>query len=504
MPARAEPRCAVEGNVATTTSIVLVAAAGTSAVAYALAPHGMALATTAAHLFTAAEGLRAGEGLMQSRGEAFVMWPPLMPCLLALGKSIGLGYPEAARVLGLAAHFAILVFAGLLVWRVGRSTLAAVGTTVWLAVTAKLFANSMIVRTDALFLALALGTVWLLVRYVDAPTRGRCLATFAAGALACQQRYPGLALVAACAAVVALWPRDVPTPRRLLRAVVGAGAAVAPLLARMLHNRWSQGSWGNLGVEAQRGVWDNVADALATLASYLAAGAERSPLGRAQIAVALALLGCATLRLARVEQRARTAAFFAFVPAYFAMVIAATSRSELDPIGTRYMLPLVPFLFGGVWLGALELDRRLAARSRTMRLAALTVVWACLGAHVASAATATFAHVRSARERGLGTYSVPRFARSELRRFLAERPLEGEVLSNTPEFVILAAGRRARYLPAEDPRDELLRAPLGAWVVWVRYTLDATEPPSLAGTGRALEPLAVVADGAVFRLVAAD
>lgn len=481
--------------------ILLLAAAGTAAVGFALAPHGVALATTAAHLFTAAEGLRAGEGLMQSRGEAFVMWPPLMPLLLAAGKSAGLSYPDAARVLGLAAHFAILACGGLLVRRVSGSWIAGVSTTAWLAITPKLVANSMIVRTDALFLALALGTAWLLARYVDAPTRGRCVATFAAGALACQQRYPGLALVAACAAVVALWPREVPPARRVLRAAVGAGAALAPLFARMAHNRVSQGSWGNLDVEAQRGVLENIADAIVTLAGYVAAGPIRAPLGIALVSVALTLQACALLRLADRKLRARTAAFFAFPTAYFALVIAATSRSELDPIGTRYMLPLVPFLFGGAWLGALELERRLAVKSRFARLGVSALLLVCLGAHVASASTTTFEHVRSARERGMGTYSVPRFARSELRRYLAEHPLEGDVFSNTPEFVILAADRRARFLAPDDARDALLDVPLGAWIVWVRYAFDATAAPSLAGTGRALEPIAVLADGDVYRVV---
>src|SRR5258706_8991797 len=82
---------------------------GVAMVAYGTAPFGPGLNQFGIHNITAAEGLRTGVQMQESRnGVPFMAWPPLFPVLLALGRSLGLSYPAAGLTINALAHGAIL------------------------------------------------------------------------------------------------------------------------------------------------------------------------------------------------------------------------------------------------------------------------------------------------------------------------------------------------------------------------------------------------------------
>lgn len=503
-----EHRAPGEPRPASAVALLAAAAlAGTGLLAWTLAPHGIGLGTTAAHLFTAAEGMRAGEGLMHSRGEPFTMWPPLMATLLAAGGELGLGYPTVAFALALLAQAGLLFFGALLLWRTTRSVLAALAFTAVLALAPEVFADALVVHTDPLFIALVMASLWALVRYFERPTLARLCALEALAATACLQRYPGMALVAATGLAVCLHPAAVAPRRRILRAVVGAGLAVAPLLARMAYNRHNLGSWGSLGVPAERPAAQNALDAVSVTARFFAPDGIRTSLGIASLAALAVLVALCLLRLRRErdeETRSGTLACVVFAPFYFAMVLAATSRVSLDPVSERYMLPVLPILWAAAILGFVELRRRLAGASAGKRRRALALPLLVFGFLLGRYAYETLGQARRVHAWGIGTQSLPRYKASELRAWLEANPLAGEVLSNVPEFYILTTDRRARYVPEEAPREALERAPVPAWLVWVRYARNATPAPSAAGDGRKLEPVATLRDGDVYRLIAEE
>jgi hypothetical protein len=71
--------------------------------------HGVGLTPDSVDYLSAADSLRAGQGMIQADGRAFVLWPPLYPLLLAaIGELADVSSHRAALLLN-AASLALLV-----------------------------------------------------------------------------------------------------------------------------------------------------------------------------------------------------------------------------------------------------------------------------------------------------------------------------------------------------------------------------------------------------------
>jgi len=92
--------------------LLVLPALGALLVTYALVPYGPALDRAGLHSMAAASSLLDGEVVRMSRGEAFTLWPPLLPLLLASAKSFGLPYVQAAAGLNVASGFLLLASVG--------------------------------------------------------------------------------------------------------------------------------------------------------------------------------------------------------------------------------------------------------------------------------------------------------------------------------------------------------------------------------------------------------
>lgn len=476
---------------------------GALILAYTTGQFGIGISSTAFHHFTAAEGLLAGEGMTLSRGEPFMMWPPLMSVLLALGKGMGFEYPTVGLFLNLAAYAATLFLGPLLLLRLFGSAWIAAASLLVLLVSPELFKIWLPLHTDPLFIALVLAALCAFALYLERPTRRRLAWVTAAATLACLQRYPGIALAVALAFLLLLYPETLTRRTRLLRAAGFCAIALLPLAAWMLRNRIIQGSWGTLGVQSDRGPAENVTATAGVLAHFLAPGIPvGSPRGISNLAVALLLAGLLLWRFLRERgdgQRRALIVYFAFPAAYLAVLIAATSGVRLDPITSRYVAPLYPFLWGAVLLGFAEGFRRRAFVPAWLRFPALAAVLALFGAHVVSAAAETSRLVVRSREKGTSGYEA-RWADSPLLGWLRANQLSGRIYSNAPEFFIFATGRRAIFVTPESLRDLALDESGDAHVVWVDFPRAAPPLPDLSDRGRRFASVVRLEDGAVYRV----
>jgi 4-amino-4-deoxy-L-arabinose transferase-like glycosyltransferase len=485
--------------------LALGALAGVALLVYTTAPWGPGVNETALHNFAAAEGLRAGTTMTLSRGEPYVLWPPLAPVLFALGRSLGLAYPTVGLTINLAAYGATLFLGALLLLRLFHSPALAVASQVMLLASPELLRSASTLQTEPLFYALVLACLCAFASYLEQPTRGRFAAVAALALLACLQRYVGVALVAGVGLLMLFHPVALPRRVRWIRAAAFGVISVGPLALWLIRNA----RLGETQIDdpAQRGILPNASATLATLVRFITLDAlPRGPaivFAGISAIVALVLVAFVISRWARDRtgrERLATSVYASFPLAYAAVIIVSASRVNIDPIHNRYVMPMYPFVWGILLLGFAELAARLRGVRGWTSNALRVAVAAWFAAHLALAVHGMHAFVARAREEGVGGFSTRAWQRSPLVEWLRAHPSDAEMYSNVPEIVLFAIGRRAVFVEADSISRILDRAPSGALVVWVTQLPRAVPLPDAVVDAPRLHSVAQLADGAVYRV----
>lgn len=492
------PRRPLERSVGIEVLLFAGALLGVALLAYPTAPWGAGVGQGALHCFHAAEGLRAGESMQLSRGgEPFTHWPPLLPVLLALGRSLGLGYAGAGLLINLLATFATLYLGAKLVLRwLGPAWLAATWLALMLISPDQLGAAAL-VGSDPLFGALLLASLSALLVYLE--REGRSL-WVAAGLLllACLLRYIGVALVAASFALLLGFPRELPWHVRTRRALGFAALALLPMLAWLLRNRSLGHPLSEDWSDAQLGVSDNVRAVWSAMRGL--AGPDSwgvLPPGMLTVLVAVGTCGLLAARWLRRREPALLAAA-AFTGIYLASLVGITSLLHTDPIGVRFVLPVQGLLTALTLLGAREAWTVPAQRPLWQRGAACAPFVLLIGLHAVSSLNRTRDWIVQVRAEGLVGLSTRAWVTSELLTWLRAHPLQGEIHSNLPELFLQTQGRRAHLLAEIGPAD----LPAGAWIVWVDLPQGAprSQRPAFCAGGARLRVVADLSNGCVLRV----
>jgi hypothetical protein len=443
------------------------------------------------HNFAAAEGLRAGTGMMLSRGgEPFMHWPPLLPILLAAGRGAGLSYPAAGLLVNLVAQGVLLYASSKLLLRLFGSPVLAAANLAVLALSPFNAADASTIHSEPLFLALVSACLLAFAGYLERPTRTRLAGAIAIAGLACLQRYVGVALVGTVSLLILLLPAAVPRAIRARRAVAFGALSVLPLVPWLVRN-WLVGhSLTGKRFEATRGFAVNTAAVARTIAGWLT-----DDIGLPRIARTAALLLAAALflvALARCERKA-LAVYLAFPAVYLATLIGVGSVSMVDEIGSRLVLPVHPFVWGALLLGLAEAAR---ATTRIAGAALLAALLACESVELASL-------VRGYRWNGVGGLGVKSVAGAPLSEWLRTHPMQGEVYCNVPEIVLVAAGRLAKEADLRSLPRIVADAPEGAHVVWTRLFVRRPAAPDFSESHRSVARVFESPSGSVYEIGAA-
>ena len=478
---------------------------------------GVALHWDSVNYIEVARSLLAGEGFIQPawylfHADAYVLWPPLYPLLLA-GSGPGAADPyDAAGPLGAVAFGLTILVAGR--WMASR--LDSPHLVLWaclaLALSVPLSRMASAALSEAPFILFATLALARADAFLRDGERSALLWAATFTALACLTRYAGVALILAVTPLLLL--RSGPSPgERLRQAVAFALAAAAPLALWASRNLLLTGTPGGSRPGDTTPVPETLGRALEILSGWLFLDAppERLQVAASALTVALlillALFAVRAFRAAWRTDRGTTAPLLALFIAAWLLVLAASSAGTVVSGGPRFYAPLyVPLVF----LAALPCEPAIRQlRGRTMRPRFKVVASAAV-------ALALFAWLAlqiplQAREFGRENpididareplWSVP---------FLQSiRAIEfgGTVLSNGPGVLEAYFGGGRDYRPlAYDRADAAARiraAEPGTSVVWfhdlavsVRYGYDARDLRGLP----TLETVAERADGAVFRV----
>jgi hypothetical protein len=204
------------------------------------------------------------------------VYPPLYPVLLAVLGWLGAGLVDGARLLNAVLFGVNVTLAGLLVWRITRSTVVAIVGALGLAVTVNVVVNHALVMSEPLMIAIVLGGTLLMPRLLRRPTAGVVVAVGACAAAAALARMAGIAFTGTVVVAVLLW-LERPVRYRVRVAAVLAALGLSPLVLWILVTRFTSDAVAvrPLRVHFPAGdVYDTFVD---TAAGWLAgAGGERT------------------------------------------------------------------------------------------------------------------------------------------------------------------------------------------------------------------------------------
>ncbi|NOT33437.1 MAG: hypothetical protein HOP12_04620 [Candidatus Eisenbacteria bacterium] len=406
------------------------------------APRAARFTTDSESYLDVAANLRAGLGLVQQvvdfwrpqLPDPLGMWPPLYPGTLAAFAAFGVPLERAATLVpGLAfVAFAALFHAFAL--RVTTRPAARIATAITLLSPALGRASGMAwsewpflmwIGASCLMLELALGD-----GRGRHDARRRLWLAVIAGAFAgfaCLTRYLGGALVVSAALVLLISS----APRARLAGFLAPALGLPGLWAI-----WNLRHFGRPFGPALPRAHETMLEVCGQFASAMRWTLLPAPMPPHTLLAVVALAGIAALLVTSLVLGRSRAIAGAFALCFAASLVAARSGASVNPIGERYVLPLIPF----VWLAAASTLAWLAARLRAGAALAtvLAVVLPCA------------AGVQTIRElRARPTPALEPRARAalhdELRALLGDG--RGPVLSDAAHSVRPATGRAAIEVP---------------------------------------------------------
>ncbi|MFI5371878.1 MAG: hypothetical protein ACHQ52_09990 [Candidatus Eisenbacteria bacterium] len=301
-----------------------------------------------------ARSLNAGHGLVQHVADFWRprlpdplgLWPPLYPLVTAGIARLGVPLEVAARMVSaLAFPVFALMFLSLAVELLGVGAAALTTTLVTVSTLAVVFAAGM-AWSEMLFLALSTGALLGLIRVADTSRSGRdgarpdlILIAGALAGLAAVTRYIGVILLP----IGFVWLLLTGRSGRVL--VVWLLAAALPPLAWTTHNLAHFGAPIGPGLPRTHAT---VLEVVAQLLPALRWGFVPWPIevsGTASGVFVALLLALGAFAWATGGPRALVAAY---AGVYIASLVALRASLTFNPLGYRYLTPVMPFL----WLAA--------------------------------------------------------------------------------------------------------------------------------------------------------
>ena len=507
--------------------IALVAALGAAHILVRTSTYGAALHYDAFNYLSAAESLAAGEGLLSPGGGQMVLYAPFFPMAVAFLSLFGIEPVDGGRFLNATAFGLLILVSGLWLSRRLESRPIALGVAVAVMAALPLAHAASTLMSEPLFILFTLLALLLLESFLNRRSGTPALALSAVfAALAALTRYMGVALIFS-GVLMLLVRRNVPIGERLKHALAFGTISSLPLAAAMARNQLVSGTLtgdrSGAGASGQ-----SLFDSLGQIVEVFHQWADPlSPihwqLQHSPWLIAGLLLLAALLLVASRPGRA-SSVFWIFALMYLAIIAAVAPFTTGQGIDSRYLTPIyVPLLFvAAFWLDAF-LGSKASGRMSAVRWALVALALVGGAWHIGVSARQNLRLTAAALESGyIGqSLNTAYWEDSELVEYVRANPVSGRYYSNAPNVLRWHAGVPGTLVswvpvPRRNPQD--IHGDCQRWferairygepedhVVWVGRgesrqilcTLWNMESPL------PLEPVAELADGAIFRMNAA-
>ena len=511
--------------------IVLTALLGAAHILVRTSTYGAVLSNDSFNYLSAAESLAAGEGLLSPGGGRLAQFAPFFPIAMAFLSLFGIEPIDGGRFLNIAAFGLLILASGLYLSRRLESQPIALGVAVAVMVSIPLAHSASTLLSEPLFILFTLLALMSLESFLHRRSGAPALA-LAAGftALAAITRYMGAALIIS-GVLMLLARRNAPVRERLKHALAFGALSSLPLAAVLARNQLVTGT---LTGDRSRASGQPLFDSLGQIVEVFHQWAD--PLSPIHwqlqhspwlIAGLLLLLAALLLITPPPSPSGKSASVFGvFTLTYLAIIAVVVPFTVHQGIDSRYLAPVyVPLLLvAGFWLDGLLRSKatgRLSALRRTLvALALIGGAW-----HIGVSAQQNLRLTVEALESGyIGkSFNTAYWEDSELVAYVRANPVSGQYryYSNDPNVLRWNAGVPGtlvswvslprRGLPnTHDCQRWFERAILKSqqygepeeYVVWVGQGERSQIICSLLQmeSPLPLEPVAELADGAIFKV----
>ncbi len=497
--------------------IALVAGLGTAHILVRTSTYGAVISNDTFRYFDAAERLVEGIDLGH-----LATFPPFFSMTMAFLSLFGVAPVDGGRFLNAAAFGLLILASGLWLSRRLYSRWVALGAAVAVMVALPLAHSASTIRSEPLFILFTILAMMPLESFLNRRSGKRALVLSAIlAALAVLTRYMGVTLIFS-AVLMLLLRRDTPVRERLQESLAFGAISSLPLAVVLTRNYLATGT---LTGNRSAALGQPLSDSLIQIVAVFKEWADLLALFPGQLqhwpvlAVGLLLLLLAALLVTGPRLRRESAVFWFFALAYLAIIIAAVPLTT-GGIDSRFLTPVyVPLLFvAAFWLDGL-LRRRTSARLAVVRWTLVALALLAGAVHIGISAQQNLRLTATALDSGyIGkSYNTAYWQDSKLVEYLRSTPIAGRYYSNNPHVLRWNAGVPATLVSGVPvPRRKLhdigncqdwfeqavLRAQRhgkpDARIVWVAHRINCTLLQMESSLP--LEPVAELADGAVFRL----
>ena len=522
-------RMGMRGTLCLPALIALVAALGAAHILVRTSTYGASFSHGGPNYLSAAESLAAGEGLLSAGGGQMVLFAPFFSMAMAFLSLFGIEPVDGGRFLNATAFGLLILVSGLWLSRRLESRLLALGVAVAVMAAHPLAHVASSLDSEPLFILFTLLALMPLESFLNRRSGMSALVLSAVfAAFAALTRYMGAALII-CAALMLLSRRNAPVRERLKHALAFGAISSLPLAAAMARNQLVSGTLtGDRSEASGQSLFDSLSQIAAVFyewADPLSSTLWQLPLSPWLLA-GLFLLLAALLIITPRPGRA-SSVFWIFSLMYLAIIAVVAPFTVEQGIDSRYLAPVyVPLLFvAAFWLDAF-LRSKASGRMSIGRWALVALALVGGSWHVGVSVQQNLRLTAEALESGyIGkNLNTAYWEDSELVAYIRANPVSGRYYSNYPNVLRWNAGvpgtrvtwvpvpRRNRHDIYDCPR-WFERAVLKSrqygepeeYVVWVGQGEGSRIVCGLwqMESPLPLEPVAELADGAIFRVNAA-
>ena len=516
--------------------IAVLAGLGAAHILVRTATYGPAVTTDSIYFLSTAMNFLAGEGWRDFMGKPLALWPPLFPLLLAAGGWLGIEPFAAGRWINATAFGLTILAAGGWLRSHLRSRWLGLVATAALAASLPLSELASRFLTEPLFVLLTLLALIQLAAFLHRRTNAPLGWAAVFTALAGLTRWPGVVLVGA-GVLMLLVRRTPPLAVRLKDAVVFGAVSSLPLAVVLTRNWTVSGTLTGWRGGSEQSLSDSLSRVVDIFREWVIPSSTPDWFGSLPWIAALVVLsglgigwqGLPVLA-GRTKGKDRPASpsfglgpavlFGGFAVAYLVFMVAVVPLGvPYNHFPARYLLPVyVPLLLAA----ALLLDRFLSIETAGYMaaakwgLASLVLLGAL--AHVSLSAYKNFRITRQIMGAGvMEAYNNAywqHFETLNIRTHLSD----SRTFSNNPSLMWFwdrsAAPRKHLSIVPDLPIQKVIPRIMrntkkggGGPIVWLLYerpsphsSYDALDLRCLPG----VETVAELADGAVFRVTAAE
>ena len=472
--------------------------------------YGPGISSDALHYISTAENLAKGNGYYSYDGRPYTHWPPLYPSLIALLNLTGFEPLDGARTINAVSFALVVICSGIVFAKRIKSPLLIIIGAASVLISATMLRVSVYAWTEPLFALLVILFMLSIVRFLKTGQYKWLVLAGIYSALAGLQRYVGVAIIMAGAAMILLLTHKAKWQDKLKHSTIFGAISCVPLGMWFLRNKLAASTAADYSLWLDTTFLQEITKTLDSLTPWFVTNKISLALRLVIIGTLISLMAAAVILRNRKfgkEQFGDTMfvkAAIVLIAAYAVFTTTASVYVNADAdyriYSSVYVFIILFFLIGleavGKLLGAV-FKKEWAGYLVVTILCGLWLVFYPL-----SLVRQQMAYYTA---NGVPGYNSTSWRMSPLLNWVKMHPLDGQIFSNEPFPLVLLAGVNADITPTrrfglEDFKNRISSNKKNYLIWYYRHWRTHLYNLEELNSQFKLKPIAKLPDGEIFEI----